>query len=185
MSDDDDDRKNPRYKFLYDCKDLNDPQKVREKCVSEWFIPVCKAMLEKEEECNSVTIALAQYYSDNAEDEVHVKFLPSSIHNPDWESTYSKENIFYQRDFQEYADESGYWDTFDYGREESKALLNDWYPYLGADFFVDAFDRYCKEGCSEETNDKDSYQPYLIVYKDKETGDVKIREIGDLVRIWS
>lgn len=161
----------------------DDLEETKKQVIEEWFLPVAKLLLKEYPSTNCVVVTLAQYWNDEADDAVHVSFIPSSVPFESWDGLFSDKNQFYSEESQDFSlpkpDGSTEYVSF-YGLSQRAIGFN---PYLSNDeSFISIFERYCKERCSQEMHTQEAYQPYLIVSRDGD--EIKIRDLGDLVRVW-
>lgn len=162
--------------FYNDCKKLSDPDKIKNKVINEYFVPVAKRLLSENEDYKSITVGIGSYYSGNANQEVQILFLPSSFISPNWNDIFSNKNEIYKK-----QNQYSYWkrpSTYALERE----VCGGWSPYLGADFFVEAFIKYCPEGANQDQPKEDSHAPFMII--SKIDNEFLIKNVAELVRIW-
>lgn len=169
---------------FHDKISMDDIAGTKKHVVEEWFLPVARLLLKEYPTIHCVVVSLAQYWNDEANDAVHVSFIPSSVPFEFWEELFSSKNKFYSEDSENFSlpksdGSTGYVSFYSLSRRAigfNPQLSND-------ETFISIFERYCKEGCGQDMRTQESYQPYLIVSRNGD--DIKVRDLGDLVRIWS
>lgn len=153
---------------------------IRQRTIDGYVIPIVKKVLEKYPRINSATFAVAQYWDDQASDEVHDFFLDSVLDNPDWEAfaragyTEDKINLpgFKNRDR---------WslDSFRYEQRKNPNIY-DWNG-LGIDEIA-AFAAFCKEGSHQSMDYSEAYTPYAILRR-RDNG-IVVEIVGKMLRPW-
>jgi uncharacterized protein (TIGR02996 family) len=119
----------------------------------------------KHEDVNSLVLSVAQYWNDEAEDEVHLhltysnRSTPLFSHRCRWEPTD-------EPDFCSYC-HKGLPSAYDLRLSEGEAGL------------IESMEPYCLEGAHQEMSQAEAYLPYAIVRRD--TG---LELVGPPVRLW-
>ena len=67
---------------------------IKEKIINNYALPIVTKVLNKHPSIESVYFAVAQYWSDEARDEVHNYFLCSELDVPNWEAFAKCPNVF-------------------------------------------------------------------------------------------
>lgn len=177
------------------CDKLNnieDPKEMREKCTTEWFIPVAKNILQKNNDINCVCVASARYWNDQGDDETHILFVPSAHHYTSWKDLFDpeKNSIAKEELMSDYHDEyeeyKNHWHPFKFKSFEKEITGNNFWGMGDNEIFIQAFWACCKPDCDQEMPAQESYSPFIIVERSpKNTQEYKIRSIGDIIRIWT
>lgn len=156
--------------------------------MDEYFVPVAKKMMENDGEMNSVIVAVSQHYSDGANDEPHLSFVPSSEYNPTWDSAFdNKINSMITKYHENYGDNEEEDFKFEpyyaYSNIERKILGNTKYDIIYSEKFIRFIEKFCKEGSSQEDSIYDAYSPFIIVRREK-NGTFSIRDIAEIIRLF-
>lgn len=147
---------------------------LREMCLRWYLEPMARRLFAAHEDVQSVVLAVAQYWADNASDEVHVWLWPSRQRDPAWGAPVPRAHE--RRDWQIEA-----------VREAHRALFGSSRgPVTGTARAITAFASFCKEGCTQEGDAAESFSPYAIARRGKVDGDgiqrVDIEVTGTMLR---
>lgn len=139
-----------------------DSAELREHYVRWEFAPVAAMALRSMPKWHSVTLAVAQYWSDEASDAVHTVFLPSSSRDPGWPVP---------------PEADSHWDTMQKLREQ---VFGDPYRFYGDNYaLILAFASYCRFGCHQEMPVEKAYLPYAIARRDGASS-ISIEVVGEV-----
>lgn len=119
-----------------------------------WVLQPRAARLLREPSTRSVTLAVAQYWNDEARDAVHLLLLPSPLRDPGWPLVGPA--------------------PVRWPGEDSPLSL----PYLDNSDYITAFGAYCLPGCDQEMSLNEAYRPYAIARMGPEG--VEIERVGAL-----
>lgn len=179
-------KENSLYEKL---NNIEAPEKMRDACVNEWLIPVAKKMLEDDQNLNCVCVAVAQYWNDEANNSVHIVFVPSPQKYSTWKNLFDPDkNELAKKDIaRDYGDEREQykmeWHPYGYQKEAEKIITGSSYFGMGNDeIFIASFEHLCKEGGDQENSCYENYTPIIIV--NREDKKLKVRSLIDVIRIW-
>ena len=130
----------------------------REHYIRWCFLPISTKLLCNPQ-WNSVTLAIAQYYADNAVDEVHVVYLPSKDMNPSWPFTElgQDERSYLSQAHQEYI--KAFHELYGEKSQDQPIFLR--YADL-----ITAFASHCRYHAMEDDDFVASYTPYAFFSRD-------------------
>ena len=153
---------------------------IRQRTINEYVVPTVKKVFAKYPPINSATFAVAQYWNDQASDEVHDFFLYSVLDTPDWDAfaqaeyTEDKINLPGFKDRYQLSP-SNVWDEL---RKDPN--FYDWNG-LGIDEIA-AFAAFCKEGSHQCMDYSEAYTPYTILRR-TDNG-IVVEIVGKMLRPW-
>lgn len=161
---------------------------LRQKIMDEYVVPIVKKVFEKYPQIRSATFTVAQYWDDNANDEVHDFFLFSVLETPDWEAFTKAE----QEDRIDSINLPGFGTAGDFGyfylldlqwnaRNELEKD-KDFYRWYGMSEEIPAFAAYAPEGAHQSMDYSEAYNPYAILYR--KDNDVEVKIVGKMLRPW-
>ncbi|WP_144871873.1 hypothetical protein, partial [Hyella patelloides] len=135
---------------------------LRQKIVEEYVIPIVEKVFTKYQRINSCTFAVAQYWDDQAHDEVHDILLFSVLNSFDWEAS-SQAAWYGKRDevnLPGFKRDIGYLIGDIYQQvEKERGVVNDYYYRE----MIPAFAAFCKEGSHQCMSTSEAYTPYAIL----------------------
>ncbi|MEM9274965.1 MAG: hypothetical protein AAGA80_18670 [Cyanobacteria bacterium P01_F01_bin.143] len=177
---------------------------IREKIINYYALPIVKKVFAKYPRIRSAYFAVAQYWDDNASDQVHYFILYSVLDIPNWEAYVRSENKEDPKGCKEWSDLD--WDNYfdieikdcinlpDISEWEYMELItdeeweklensSDFYDFNGLTHeMVTAFAPFCKEGCHQDMDYGESYTNYALFTR-MNTG-IKIKIVGKMLRPW-
>lgn len=133
---------------------------LREHYLRWEFLPVAAEMFRQMPRWQSVTLAVAQYWCDEAHDAVHTAFLASEQREPSWPPP-----EFRQEDSDDYYyDATAEPNPADARWAARQALWGHRFgPFYGDNYdLIVAFASYCLPGCHQEMDYAQAYRPYAI-----------------------
>lgn len=127
--------------------------------------------------CRSVLLGVAQYWDDQANDEVHVDVFASDRNTPDWPHFHIENEDEEDLDHQLVPGESS--------RDRCRYCGRSAVDYLswGYGELVPAFEAYCHERGTQSSSDHENVRPYAIARKN-ERGGFDVEHVGRIVRPW-
>lgn len=177
---------------------------IREKVINDYALPIAKKVFDKYPEIKSACFAVAQYWDDNASDQVHNFILYSVLDIPDWEAYDRSENKEDPEGCENWNGEE--WDNYfnteiqdpvnlpNITESEYMELISDqeWANLENSSNFYDfngltheivaAFAAFCKEGSQQGADYAESYTPYAIFTRTDTK--IKIEIVGKMLRPW-
>ena len=159
----------------------NQTEIIRQKIIDRYVIPTVKRAFDRYSRINSCTFAVAQYWNDNAHDEVHDFFLYSILDTPDWKAfaeaaEYDEDKINLPGFKHRYILSPGnIWDKTAYYSSD------DFWNGLSADEIA-AFAAFCKEDSHQCMAYAEAYTPYAILRRRNE--EITVEIIGKMLRPW-
>lgn len=119
-------------------------------------------------ECNYVIVAFAQYWDDEADDAVHCRVIPSESMMSWTDLLRSSSNTLLNKYEIEISETyiSNYCDVLNPVIDLLRYRDND-------ERFIAAFHSFCKQGCDQNDNHSDSFNPVFIFIRDKENISLK------------
>ena len=153
---------------------------IRQKIIDRYVIPTVEKVFTKYPKINSCTFAVAQYWDDQARDEVHAFFLYSVLDTPDWEAfaeaEYEEDNINLPGFRYQYILSPGnIWDETKYRFD-----VDYWNGLRGDE--IAAFAAFCKEGSHQCMAYAEAYTPYAVLRRREE--EIEIEIVGKMLRPW-
>lgn len=151
---------------------------LREAFLEQNFRPRVAATFDRDPDVQSVLLVVGQFYSDEAEDAVHVDLVPALDAQPEWPECVRSSPF--------YGDDEG---SIELTKRGEAALAWDEiftspfkFPELdGNTTAITAFASFCPEVTSQEDSLDVAYTPYAIGRRG-EGGAVMIEVIGSIVR---
>jgi hypothetical protein len=134
------------------------------------ILPKVRRTFAEHPQLQSCTMLVAQYWDDNASDEVHLDFVCSELATPDLEA----ENALYP--FEEDAI-----NLPTLRRQPDLAVSRILVNYLAP---VPLFAAYCREGATQDDDPYDVAAPYAIFRRLSAEGDVAVEVVGVMRRPW-
>src|SRR5688572_28632414 len=140
---------------------------IRHDVLERRFAELFKTIASARPNVRSAILTFAQYWNDNADDEVHVRAFASEQRAPDWphrcpdgEPIEAPSKTF------------------------CRYCSGDAIPYLkwGYGELVPAFEAYCHERGTQGNDDADNYRPFALARRDGDR--IEVEMIGRLVRPW-
>lgn len=143
---------------------------LRANYLRDGFSPVARQIFDSYEDVQSVVLAIAQFYADEAEDAVHLEIIPCVVPNPEWPSCLDN-NPFVLFD-------EGWHVDFSKGIYEMQRE----YPQLDANTdAIIAFASCCHEISSQEDPVDVTSRPYAVA-RPEANGTVAVEVVGSVVR---
>ncbi len=142
---------------------------LRQQIIDETVVPVVTTVFQDYSQLQSATLLVAQYWSDNALDEVHASIYYSVLKYPDLEMMKQGLN----------------WGEDPVNRSISLCaeLYKLTYPLSTPSFnLISAFAAFCQEGSHQDMEYGEIYTPYAIFQRREQSLEVKI--IGEMARPW-
>ena len=160
-------------------------ESLRQKIIDEYVVPIVKNVFEKYPKIRSATFTVAQYWNDNANDEVHNFFLFSVLETPDWEAFTKAEqedriDSINLPDFETNEYFSYFSLQWDARNELEKD--KDFYRWYGMSEEIPAFAAYAPGGAHQSMDYSEAYNPYAILYR--KDNDVEVKIVGKMLRPW-
>ncbi|VEP16961.1 conserved hypothetical protein [Hyella patelloides LEGE 07179] len=170
---------------------------IRQKAIDKYVLPIVKKVFAKYPQINSASFAVAQYWDDNAYDEVHNFILYSVLDIPDWEAYSKSENEKELGDYKNWDDYfdnaikdpinlpgiTEYQDEIDREAWEELEKEPNFYYWNGlGDDEIAAFAAFCKEGSNQCMDYSEAYTPYAILTRTDNSIAVEI--VGKMLRPW-
>lgn len=153
---------------------------LRQHILETCHIPGVLYLLRRFPVLQSAMVVVAQYWCDEADDEVHFELVFSELHTPDylawctsWEECADEDPA----NLPSFGDrwESGWPDAYEKSDEKGK------WPNLFET--IPAFAAYCKEGGHQSFDNPDEvYTPYAILRRQGDAVDTEI--VGTMLRPW-
>ena len=153
---------------------------IRQKIINRYVIPTVKRAFTAYSRINSCIFAVAQYWDDNAHDEVHDFFLYSILDTPDWsafaEAEYDEDKVNLPGFKRRYILSPGnIWKNTEY------RYCSDFWNGLREDEIA-AFAAFCKEGSHQCMANAEAYVAYAILRRRGQEIEVEI--VGQMLRPW-
>lgn len=177
---------------------------IRQKIITNYALPIVEKVFQKYPQLNSACFAVAQYWDDNASDQVHYFILYSVLNIPDWEAYDRSEDRedpegcknWNNNDWDNYFDstikdpvnlpsitESEYMDLLTDGEWENIENNSNFYDFDGlTNEMVAAFAAFCKEGSQQGADYAESYTPYAMFHRNNKG--IKTTVVGEMLRPW-
>lgn len=143
---------------------------LRANYLDESFAPTCREVFQSDDRLKSFVLAIAQYWADDAADDVHLEIIPCVTPNPTWPECLNA-NPFVDGDTM-WTDLEMFDRVYD---------TNDEYPRLSERAAITAFASCCHEISTQDRSLSESYRPYAIA-KRGSADDVTIEVVGAVVR---
>ncbi len=157
---------------------------MRSRIMEEYIKPRLKACFDRYPQLQSATMLVAQYWADNADDEVHHRVIFSVLETPDLEAVF-KADEFSLCDpinlpgFQYMYEMYDAWLAVDEANIQNEEMY-DWGD--DNDIAIAAFAAFCKEGSHQDMSMAEAYSPYAILRRKGEEIEVEI--VGRMYRPW-
>ena len=150
---------------------------LRQKYLDLHALPLARAAFAADPELGSLTVAVGQFWSDEAEDAVHVELYPSTKPDPAWPEPLH--DPVYAA-----TDEHGFLELTERGEAvvgwKTGRSLN--LPFLDSnEAAITAFASFCIEGCHQEMTPLEYARPWAILRRGD--GDaVTVEVVGEMIR---
>ncbi|MEZ4297332.1 MAG: hypothetical protein R3B70_20375 [Polyangiaceae bacterium] len=151
---------------------------MREMALHWYLEPMARHIFAADKSVQSVTLAIAQYWADNANDEVHLELIPAAARDPRWSEIASDPWRWGQGSSERLA----------LLESASLALFGRRYSGYTSTRAIIAFAACCKEGVTQHDEYIDRFTPYAIARrgaKNKhypEARPVDIEVVGKVLR---
>lgn len=143
---------------------------LRDNYMKLHVLPMAKRAFGADAELQSIVVVVGQYWSDEADDAVHVDVVPSTSSKPEWPACVEDETFFYVED--------GWWELNDRGEQLVGWRSREGLPQLDDNSSaITAFAAYCQEDCDQEMRIQESHTPYAIVVRSGE-GEPTVNIVG-------
>ncbi|MBX3183671.1 MAG: hypothetical protein KIT72_06075 [Polyangiaceae bacterium] len=149
-------------------------------------------ILGEEPALHSVTLFVAQYWADNADDEVHLELLSSQFVDPviPPAEAYLDDDDDEGDDCDDYDDDDDYYSPWDMANlldeevRERHHMDHDIYEvvHYGWGPYISAFAAFCPEGAHQECFPPEGYAPYAIFRRGPDGLHTEI--VGVMLRPW-
>jgi uncharacterized protein (TIGR02996 family) len=150
------------------------PEVQRAQSIDRVLLPLAHAAFKAHPEINSVILAVAQYWNDEADDAVHAEVHYSKRHTPIWPHECPGPDR--RGDRATLADFCHWCGGEIPGHPDNPG----WIPWDDNGSAIPAFETYCREGCHQDMSRGEAYLPYAVA---RRGGEVEI--VGRPVRPWS
>lgn len=166
---------------------------IRQKVIINYALPIIKSVFYKYPQINSAYFTLAQYWNDQALDEVHDFILYSVLNIPDWKAFAKSEQMEdsfeneedYNKSVKDPINLPGFIDfqyeiegNWNYSEKESNI-----YCFDGLENeIIASFAAFCKEGSHQCMLDSEAYTPYALFTRTNEG--IKVEIVGKMLRPW-
>ncbi|MGH2899210.1 MAG: hypothetical protein ACRDMZ_11095, partial [Solirubrobacteraceae bacterium] len=131
-----------------------------------------RTLLEQQPSRRSVMLAVAQYWNDGADDEVHAEIVCSTRETPVWPHECSNE----------YGDDLNDKPTRPLAGEECcmcadwESFRFDFYAAYGSPLVV-AIELFCREGATQHMDSSEAYTPYAIARRAGDTIEIEVTAV--------
>ena len=163
---------------------------LREAIVQDFVKPIVRKAFEKYPQLNSAMLLVAQYWDDNAYDEVHHQIFFSVLEMLDIDAASKTESTYLDPvNLPGLPGQSSIYslciDEVEGELEQDQKYLfswleNSWWNEKMTP--VPAFAAFCKEGSHQEMEIDEAYAPYAILHRQR--GEIKVEVIGKMLRPW-
>ncbi|WP_338867780.1 hypothetical protein [Myxococcus stipitatus] len=139
--------------------------------MKEHVEPTVRRCFQRYPRLRSMTLLLAQYWNDEADDAVHYRFVFSELETPDVEA----------------SSRAGEEDAVNFATPPGDSFWNDYnHRYIGNwpdnHDAIPAFAAFTREDCHQEMTLGEAYEPYVIF---RRTGqDFSMEKVGQMLRPW-
>lgn len=158
---------------------------IRAKVINDYTLQIVAKAFQKYPQLNSAYFAVAQYWSDQAFDEVSKFILYSVLDVPGWhEITISEQYVEkgYARDSINLPNiKDGHYQITGNAYQEIKNILNVDFDGLTSEMIA-SFAAFCKEGSHQGMDYTESYTPYALFTRSNEG--IKVEIVGKMLRPW-
>ena len=163
---------------------------LREAIIQNFVKPIVRKAFEKYTQLNSAMLLVAQYWDDEANDDVHHLLFFSVLETLDIEvALETAENdcidpvnlpeILTHSNIQYLSTNEIESDRYENEKDYLAWKENHWYNY---DNVVPAFAAFCKEYCHQNMRISEAYTPYAMLRRKGEEIEVEI--VGKMLRPW-
>jgi hypothetical protein len=155
---------------------------LRRNMVEQSWRPAAARIFAALPEVQSVVFAVAQYWNDEAADQVHWRELPSLERDPRWPEMLTRPLYESEGDDFLAAEFVRRLPPTPEGHPATDISdLTRPLPWLDEDKVITAFASCCTEGCHQEMSVAEAYRPYAIARRDGNQG-VAIEVVGRVIR---
>lgn len=151
-----------------------DTRRLRERIIRREVLPFLRQPFAKYPQLRSAALFVAQYWSDNALDEVHPLLRFSVLETPDLESAI---NLEYWANDPVNLPELSPHEEIDEGEKEFGGFRWD-----SMGMAIPAFAAFCREGADQEMEYREAFSPYAIFRKSGD--DIATEIVGQKFRPW-
>jgi uncharacterized protein (TIGR02996 family) len=150
------------------------PSAMRDEAIRDILLPIADAVFAARKDVNSVILAVAQYWNDEADDAVHETIHYSRRHTPIW-----------PHECAHFAEEPTEPSSADFcrwcgGQMPGHPSNLGWVPWDDNGSAITAFEAYCREGCDQNMSTVEAYLPYAVVRRGS-----GVEIVGKPVRVWT
>ena len=166
---------------------------IRNKVINNYALPIIKKAFERYPQLNSAYFTVAQYWSDNAYDELHHFILYSVLDTPDWnafaKSEQAEDNCENWKDYDNSIKDPinlpGFVNRQDEmcGNSIYTTIEKHLYSFDGwKSEIIASFAAFSKEGSHQEMYYSEAYTPYALFTRSNEG--IKVEIVGKMLRPW-
>ena len=145
---------------------------LRDKFVERALKPLVARAFKVDADVQSVIFAVAQFYADEAEDQVHMEFVPCAERNPVWPDCLADPRF--------YATEEDFIDCTQRTENLFRWELQRELPQLDDDAVITAFAPYCLEESDQEMSMEESFVPYAILRRPEGDKEITVEIVGKM-----
>lgn len=151
------------------------PAAMREDAVRRILVPMAESAFAARPDVQSLLLAVAQYWNDEADDAVHASVHYSRRHTPVWphECPYFADDAGTASDRADFCNWCG-------GQVPGHPANPEWVPWDDNGSAIPAFEAFCREACHQEMTTGEAYLPYAVVRRGQ-----GVEIVGRPVRPWA
>jgi hypothetical protein len=162
--------------YIYTKKESAD---LREKIINYTIVPQIQLVFSRYPQIRSAILLIAQYWNDEASDEVHYQIIFSVLPTPKWEIGLTKYHEYDPINLPELPRSNDIYERFS---EDFDRFKNGEYCWENDGDTIPAFAAYCKEGCHQDMEYLEAYNPYAVFRRKEE--EIEIEVVGNMLRPW-
>ncbi len=152
---------------------------LREKIINSEIVPQVKLVFSRYPQIRSAILLVAQYWNDEAYDEVHYQMTFSVLPTPAWEIGIEK---CYEHDPINLPGLPELDEVYERFGEDFDEFKNGEYCWGNEEDTIPAFAAYCKEGSHQDMDYREAYSPYAVFRRKEE--EVEIEVVENMLRPW-